>query len=85
MHRSAPTENELIIGAFDVTKQALLHICFIKSGLAKINAKIYVTARLVRCPLCVKSWHVQRKRRCPLRAKSGSCVTYRWLRRRGRT
>jgi len=29
----------VIIGAFDVTKQALLHICFIKSDLANINAR----------------------------------------------
>ena len=68
--------NKVLIGPSDVTKQALLHICFVKSEVASVNVRsLDGNARegcvQFPCPLWVKSRHVQCTNPCPLSANSG--------------
>ena len=73
--------NKVLIGPSDVTKQALLHICFVKSEVASVNVRsLDGNARegcvQFPCPLWVKSRHVQCTNPCPLSANSGHCASH---------
>ena len=73
--------NKVLIGPSDVTKQALLHICFVKSEVASVNVRsLNGNARegcvQFPCPLWVKSGHVQCKRPCPLCPRKRTCAVH---------